>query len=191
MKLQFSNSIELLIKQFKKSAIEVGENMNYTVRDSRIGQDIFTRSANSCTITAVQAGDETLIGHFDPQYFNIHNFQEIFMSKVKALQDKFGEAQAIVTGGWENGRIDPLCKTPSGLVGSTVAGELDKTGMPLSFIFGKKEGVTTFDHLFATRGKITLSNELIEKELLNLPEDKIQKLLEKIYEFVEIDSKML
>ncbi len=190
MKLIFSNSIEPLVKQFEKSAIEVGENMNYKIRDSRIAQDIFTRSANSCTIAAVQAGNRTLLGHFDPKYFDIEKFREIFMSQVKALQDQFGEAQAIVTGGWQNKRIDPYCKTPSGFVGSTVAGELDKTGMPLSFIFGKKEGVTTFDNVFATPGEITISNKITPNETLTT-EDKIQEILENIYEFVEIDSKML
>ena len=193
--INFVKSIEPIVQKFQHKAIEVGKNMNYTLSDASIAQDIFSRSANSCTIVNVNSSGQNLVAHIDPQRFNWKTFLNTFNPMIKNFQDKYGEAKAIIIGGWENGRIDPLCKTPSSEVYSTIAGALDD--MPLTMICGKKANVKSFDNLFASKNQITLANDTFDKAGLclndakNVPLETVEKQLKKYYEWVEIEPSML
>lgn len=195
MIINFSKSIEPTVKKLGKSALEVGENMRYTLNDSRIGNNLYTRSANSCTAFVVNSGNNNLMGHIDPQFFNRRTFLDKFRPMLDKFLDKFGEAKAIITGGWEVDRVDPMVRTSSCEVYGTVAEALDD--LPLSMICGKRKNVKTYDNLLASGDRITLSNEAFEK--LGLSPDKIKTMkpeeiesnLLKTHEWVEIDPTML
>lgn len=195
MKINFVKTIEPLVKSLGRSAVEVGDGMRYTLKDAKVAEDVFTRSANSCTSVVLNAGEHNLMAHIDPQHFNRTSFIDNFQKMVDNFQQKFGDAKAVIFGGWESGRVDPMVRTPSIDVYSTIAAVLDD--MPLSMICGKRAGVASYDHLLANKNKITLANEAIER--LKLTPEKIKTMtpeaveneLQKLYEWVEIEPSML
>lgn len=194
MKINFTKNIDPLVKKFEKTAIEVGKDMRYTIQDAHTARDIFTRNCNSCSAVALNAGENTFLAHIDPKYFNIRTFANQLKKHLEQFQKKFGDAQAIIIGGWEKDRLDPFVSTPSLDVYSTIANVLDE--IPLSMICGKKNNVTPYDNLFATENKITLASDTFESlgitsDKIKLSAEEIEKQLNKAYEWVEIDPNML
>lgn len=195
MQIKFSQSIEPMVKKLGHSGTEVGKGMRYTLSDSKVGKDVYTRSANSCTAFVVNSGEHNLMGHIDPRLFNRRTFLDKFRPMLDSFLDKFGEAKAVITGGWEVNRHDSQVRTSSCEVYSAVAEALDE--LPLTMICGKKNGVRTFDNLLASGDKITLSNEAFEKlglspdKIKSMKPEEIESVLQKAYEWVEIDPSML
>ena len=195
MKILFQRTIEPLVRNIGKNALEVGKNLRYTLDDAEIGAQVFTRSFNSCSGVVLNAGDKNFLAHIDPKYFNWKTFSKAFSEQVDRFQQKFGESKAIIFGGWEVNRLDPAVSTPSSEVYSTIAGILDD--MPLTMICGKKQDIKPFDNLFANGKEITLASDTFERlgvtsdKIKNMSVEEVEAQLKKAYEWVEIDPSML
>ena len=195
MKILFSKTIEPLVRSSAKNAVEVGKNLKYTLNDAKIAPQVFTHSCNSCTSVVLNAGENNFLAHIDPKHFNWKTFTKAFREQVDRFQQTFGEAKAIILGGWEVNRLDSAVATPSSEVYSTIAGILDD--MPLTMVCGKKQGVKPYDNIFANRKEITLASDTFEKlgitsdKIKNMSVEDVEKQLQKAYEWVEIDPSML
>ena len=191
MKIHFQPTIEPLIPNGRK-AVEVGKNMNYTLANSRIGKYVYTRSCNSCSALLLNANGNNFLTHIDPKNFNMRTFLEALRYKISSFQDKFGEAKAVIIGGWASDRKDPKCTIPSDFVYSTMARAIDN--MPLTMICGKREGIKTLDNIYANNNDIYIANNsFAEMRALkegHSPQDMERNLFDN-YECVEIDTNMI
>ena len=191
MKIRFTDTIEPILLKKSLRAKEAGKNFQYTLNSAVMGKDVFTRHCNSCTSVLLNSNNYNYLAHIDPQNFNVKNFAKAFEKIVDNFQYTYGDIKAIILGGWEISRKDPFVKTPSSIVYSTIANILDN--VPLTMICGKKEGMTAFDNLFASKDTVTIANNnlsrLVPPKKQNVEE--LENQLGKNYEWVEIEPDML
>lgn len=195
MKLFFVKSIEPFISKLPAST-EVGAGMRYTIRDAKIGTELYTTSINTCSGFCIRAGEKNLLGHIQPEEFNPRNFSEAFERLVKDFQNKYGEVRALVLGGRESSFIDPHCRTASNEVSATMCDVLStKCNIPdknFASIMGKFSNVRTTDNMAIIGDKAYIANREFEKVgLLNAPKDKVEDLAGKVYEDVFIPKSFL
>lgn len=195
MKLFFVKSIEPYISKLPTTS-EVGAGMHYTLRDIKIGKNLYTTGINTCSGFNLRAGEQNLLGHIKPENFNPRNFAEAFEKIVKEFQNKYGEVKALVFGGRESSFIDPHCRTRSNEVSATICDVLSSKcniqDENFASLLGKYANIKTNDNMAIIGDKIYLANNEFEKAcLINAPNDKIETLAEKIYEDVFIPKSFL
>lgn len=166
MKVTFVKSIEPFIRNLPASC-EVGAGMRYTLRDAKVGENLFTTSANTCSGFVLNAGGQNLVGHIQPEGFNPRNFAQTFENLVKDFQAKFGEVKAFVFGGRESSFVDPNCRTTSNNVYATMCDVLStKCKIPdenFASVLGKFKGIKTNDDVAVIGDKIYMANKALEK----------------------------
>lgn len=166
MKISFVKSIEPYIKSMPASA-EVGAGMRYTLNSAKIGKNLYTTSANTCSGFVLNAGRQNFVGHIQPEGFNPKNFAKAFEHLVKDFQDKYGEVKAFVFGGRESSFLDPHCSTSSTDVYATICEVLStKCNIPdknFGSVLGKLKGVKTYDDVAVIGDRIYMANKAFEK----------------------------
>lgn len=193
MKLNFVQSTEPMLRQCQPKAIEVGENMRYTIKDAKIAENIFSTSFHTCSGFELNAGKMNLAGHIKPECFNPRNFADAFECLVKDFQDKFGEVKALVLGGRESSFVDPYSSVTSNEVYSTMCDVLStKCNIPdekFASILGKYRGIKTNDDIAIIGDKVFIANKEFEKLGISDASDKdIETIIGNVYEDVFIPS---
>lgn len=182
MKVIFVDSIIPYIKN--TAAKEVGAGMRYTLSDAKVGKNLFTTSANTCSGFVLNAGGKNLVGHIQPEGFNLRNFAQAFENLVKDFQAKFGEVKAFVFGGRESSFVDPNCRTASNDVYATMCDVLStKCKIPdenFASVLGKKAHIKTNDDVAVIGDNVYMANKSLAK---NKPGE--------IYEDIEIPDSFL
>lgn len=196
MKIYFVKSIEPYVRNCP-NITEVGAGMRYRLSDSRIAEQAFTTSANTCSGFVLNAGKKNLVGHIQPEGFNTRNFALAFEKLVNDFQAMYGKIRsAFVFGGRESSYVDPNCKVRSNEVSGTICNILStKCGVTdenFVSIIGKRSQIKSFDDVAVIGDKIYFANREFENVGLDkAPSEEVEELAEKIYEDVFIPEKFL
>lgn len=196
MRLSFVKSLEPIIRK-SPNITEVGAGMRYTLADSKIGQNLFTTSANTCSGFVLNTGEKSLMGHIQPEGFNPRSFTQCFEKLVNDFQATYGKIKsAFVFGGRESSFIDPHCAVKSNEVSATMCNVLStKCGIAdenFASVIGKFKDIKSFDDVAVIGDKLYIANKEFEAAgLLNANAKNTETLAGKIYEDVFIPEKFL
>ncbi|MCD8378599.1 MAG: hypothetical protein LUB59_07425 [Candidatus Gastranaerophilales bacterium] len=149
--------IPVFEKTVSKGFKEVCKFPNYKVGDGVVSRtQKFTTRANTCSVLGMSNGEETYIGHFAPEDRSF-NFLDTLDYIIKSFKDKTGKATAVLTGGYDYAAAGGSTQAQESFsLGANIAGIVDKNGIPLSMVFGKKNPVFT-DTLAAAEDAFILS----------------------------------
>ena len=170
--VQSPKKFKALISDFR----EVCEFPNYRINDGVSSKEHkFSANANTCTLLGMNNGVDTYLGHYAPEYKK-PDFKEKLDYIVKKFQDKTGELDAVIAGGYSYDVIsNPQAAKDSFTLVAQVGEVLDKNGANLTVIAGKR--VPSFvDNLAVTEDKFVLSHSPNYATcFLNYPEPEVIK----------------
>lgn len=205
MRINFVESIEPYLKSISK-ATEVGANMRYTIKDTKVGEalfipggevgrksstpylPLFTTGVNTCGGFILNSGKINQMGHIKPEGLNLGNFMREFENLVKEFQNKFGEMKVFVFGGRESSYIDPHSSIQSNNLLATMCNVISSKckvqDESFASVFGKFNKIKTPDNVLVIGDEVYVANKEFGKaELKGLSKDEMAR---KVYEEVEI-----
>lgn len=183
--------------QIIKNAVEVGSENLFTTKARKFvksGKSIITENANTCTMINLNSGENNCLLHLAPEQQTTeglrHGLQKCINTLLQQCKNFQESVTGIIIGGRELIKNDPE-SVASFNIYNTAATILDELGIPFTMICGKNMGIPN-DNICAKDKLAVIWNKAIKglKQPESARKEDIERELEKLYQFVEIDDRV-